>query len=288
MNSLNVKEKRHILYQFVVIGAGGNGSHFVRSMLQTISGYRASEKGNQILFDITLVDGDRVEKKNFHRQLFDIDDLDEYKVVSLADRYADYYGVEVKAVTEYVTSVEMLYNLYDDGDLEVGPNVQVVPVLFGLVDNNKTRQLIDEFFHSNLVDDLIWIDVGIEGVMVINEPTSAQQKTIEFSGFGGQVVCGYKYRGETILEPVTRVYPNILEDEKTAFPGQSCGETIVNNPQRLHTNQMAAQLMMTYLNNLLHNHTIYFHKVNFNAQFSQSKPTFIENEIVEKFEKLRQ
>jgi hypothetical protein len=256
-------------------------------MLQTISGFLSTDDRLPISFDITLVDADRVEPKNFHRQLFDHEDLGEYKVISLVERYADYYGIEVKAVTEYVTSLEMLANLFGDGDLYIGPNVQVVPILFGLVDNNKTRQLFDEFFHSDLIENLIWIDAGIEGVMVFDDPSPAEKKMIEYSGFGGQVVCGFKYRGETILEPVTRVYPNILEDEKTAFPGQSCGDAIINNPQRLQTNQMAAQLVMTYLNNLLHNHAIYFHKVNFNAQFAQSKPTFIQKDIVERFEALR-
>ncbi|MCM3130175.1 MULTISPECIES: ThiF family adenylyltransferase [unclassified Paenibacillus] len=287
MNAINVKEKNHVLFQICVVGAGGNGSHFVRTLLQTISGYLAANERPPISFDITLIDADRVEQKNFQRQLFDQDDLDEYKVVSLVERYADYYGLEVKAVTEFVTSLEMLANLFGSGDLNIGPNVQVVPILVGLVDNNKTRQLFDEFFHSDLIEDLIWIDAGIEGIMLFDDPSPAELQMIEFSGFGGQVVCGYKFRGETILEPVTRVYPNILGDEKTEFPGQSCGDTILNNPQRLQTNQMAAQLTMTLLNNLMDKQNIYFHKINFNAQFAQSKSTFIQKDIVEKFEALR-
>jgi len=287
MNIIKIKEKKYVLFQICVIGVGGNGSHFVRTMLQTVSGFLANPDREGVGFDITLVDADQVEKKNVHRQLFDDDDVGEYKVVSLVDRYADYYGIECKAVKEFVTSLEMLSNLFDDGDLYTSPNVQVVPVLFGFVDNNKTRQLIHNFFESDLIENLIWIDAGIEGVMVMDEPTPEEQRQIQYSGFGGQVVCGMKNRFETVLEPVTRVYPNILDDEKTFFPGQSCGDAIVNNPQRLATNQMAAQTAALFLNNLIHDFSIYCHKVNFNAQFAQSKPTFISKDIVELYEGLK-
>lgn len=284
---INEKEKGFVLFQICVIGAGGNGSHFVRTMLQTISGFIKSQSVANVGFDITLVDADRVERKNFFRQLFDDEDLGQYKVVSLVERYADYYGIECKAVTEYVTTIEMLSNLFGNGDLFIGPNVQVVPVLFGLVDNNKTRQLIHEYFESTLIQNLIWIDAGIEGVMDFDAPTPEQLQQMEYSGFGGQVVCGFKYRDQIILEPVTKVYPNILEDEKTSFPGQSCGDTIISNPQRLATNQMAALIAAQYLNNLINSFSIYTHRVNFNAQFSQSKPTFIKKEVVKLFEGLQ-
>lgn len=286
MNTLKIKEneKSYVLFQICVVGAGGNGSHFVRTMLQTISGFLSNQSRANVGFDITLVDADRVESKNFYRQLFDDEDLGKYKVVSLVERYADYYGIECKAVTEYVTTLEMLSNLFGDGDLSVGPNAQVVPVLFGFVDNNKTRQLIHEFFESDLIQSLIWIDAGIEGVMLFDDPSPEQLQQIEYSGFGGQVVCGFKYRDQIILEPVTRVYRNILDDERTFFPGQSCGDTIINNPQRLATNQMAAQVAVQYLNNLINTFSIYTHRVNFNAQLSQSKPTFISKEVMRSYE----
>jgi hypothetical protein len=287
VNVIKVNEQGTVMFQVVVVGVGGNGSHFVRTMLQTISAFESSPAADNVYFDVTLVDADKVEKKNFQRQLYDHDDLDEYKVVALADRYADYYGVNVKTVSEFVTSLEMLEALFGDGDMNIGKNVQVVPVLFGLVDNNKTRQLIDEFFHSDLLDSFFWIDAGIEGVMEFEEPSLVEQQMIEMSGFGGQVVCGFRHKGETILEPVTQVYRNILEDEKSFFPGQSCGDAIVNNPQRLATNQMAAQVSGTFLNNLLHNFSIYYHKVNFNVQFAQSKPTFIQREAVERYEAIK-
>lgn len=289
MNKINVKEEgSSVTFQIVVIGMGGNGSHFVRTMLQMISGLKKSSSAEDVSFDITLVDADRVEKKNFHRQLFDEKDLDEYKVVSLVDRYSEYYGVPCKAVREYVTSTEMLGRLFGDGDLYIGPEEQVVRILIGLVDNNKTRQLFHEFFESTSLDNFIWIDAGIEGVMHFDNPTEEQQLLIDYSGYGGQVVCGLKYRGHTILEPVTQVYPNILEDRSTSFPGpQSCGDVIVNFPQRLATNQMAAQIVAAYINNLINDFAILTHKINFNAQFAQSKPTFIPKDAFEKYEGLK-
>ena len=33
--------------------------------------------------------------------------------------------------------------------------------LIGMVDNDRTRQLFDEYFYSDEVLDLIWIDLGV-------------------------------------------------------------------------------------------------------------------------------
>jgi hypothetical protein len=141
------------------------------------------------------------------------------------------------------------------------------------------------------VENLIWLDAGVEGVTVldkhIHQLTSEEKEAIESSGFSGQVVTGLKYRGETILEPVGRIYPNILEDAHTAFPGQSCGALIINNPQRCATNKMAAQLANNYMNNLFHTYTIYTNYVNFNAQYGGSRPTFISQAAIDQYEKLK-
>lgn len=53
--------------------------------------------------------------------------------------------------------------------------------------------------------------------------------------------------GEVVLEPVGRVYTKFLEDAHSAFPDESCGAMIVDNPQRCMTNQMAAQLSSAYM-----------------------------------------
>ena len=90
-----------------------------------------------------------------------------------------------------------------------------------------------------------------------------------------------KWGGQEILLPTTRVYPNILENDHTAFPGQSCGELLPNNPQRITTNQFAAQVASMVMNNLLHTKSISLSVINFNAQFGQMKPTFFDDRTIQ-------
>ena len=213
-------------------------------------------------------------------QLFSEEDVSEKKPVALADRYGGHYDVDVKRVTEYVTSLEMLHRLFRKPD----NGRQIIPILIGMVDNDRTRQLFDEYFYSDEVSDLIWIDLGIEGMTEFERPNAEQKKIMNESGFGGQCVIGLKWGGQEILLPTTRVYPNILENDHTAFPGQSCGELLPNNPQRITTNQFAAQVASMVMNNLLHTKSIYASVINFNAQFGQMKPTFLTTEQFNNFE----
>lgn len=277
MKGLCIKKPKYtdLSFQIVQIGAGANGSHFFRNMLQDIATYNAKRYS----FDIKLVDEDKVEKKNFSNQLFDEEDLNEYKAIALAERYGQHYEIDVKSVTQYVTELEFLQKLFKPTFLS--DKSQVVPVLIGMVDNNATRQLLDEFFHSDYLEDLIYIDAGVEGVL---EDSDLSKEEKDSSGFSGQIVCGVKLNGKVWLEPVGRVFRNILEDEDTRFPNQSCGNAIINNPQRCATNKMAAQLANGYFNNLLHTGTIYSHFIDFNAQFGSAMPVFINKEIIQNFE----
>ncbi|USK62230.1 hypothetical protein [Peribacillus asahii] len=180
----------------------------------------------------------------------------------------------------------MLEKLFD---MEHWSNVRTIPVLVGAVDNNRSRQLMDEFFHSSHLDELIYIDAGVEGVTVIpdkrpHQYTDDEKEMIACSGFSGQVVVGYKSNHQVWLPPIARVYESILTDESTAFPGQSCGEAIINNPQRCATNKFAAQIVNNVLNNIFHTQTIYTHRMDFNAQLSGIAPTYISKTILEEYE----
>ena len=170
-----------------------------------------------------------------------------------------------------------------------GSNYKTIPILIGTVDNNRTRQLMDEFFHSDHLDELIYIDAGVEGVTVIpgKQPyqySKEENAMIDQSGFSGQVVVGYKSNHQVWLPPICRVFEDILVDEKTAFPGQSCGEAILNNPQRCATNKFAAQIVNNVLNNVLHTQTIFTHVLNFNAQVSGVTPTYISRDLLKEYE----
>lgn len=285
MKTICLQEKQYVHFLIRQIGAGGNGGYFFRNLLQLVSSYKAmnSSYRDEALFDVLIADGDEVEKKNLRNQLFSEDDVSERKVIALADRYGGHYDVDTKRLAEYVTSLDMLQRLFPKPD----NGRQIIPVLVGMVDNDRSRQLFDEFFHSEEVSDLVWIDSGIEGMKLFDRPNLEEKKIMNESGFGGQCVISLKWRGEVILPPVTRVYPNILENDHTAFPGQSCGELLPENPQRIMTNQFAAQVASIVMNNLFHTKSIYASVINFNAQFGQMKPTFLTSEQVSDFERAK-
>lgn len=276
-------------FQIVCIGAGANGSHFFRNLLQDIATYSSKSRtyySSRPTYraSVTIVDGDKVEPKNISNQLFDDDDINNYKVDALADRYGTHYGIDVLSVAEYVTSLDQLHSLFQLNQMK--PNKRTLPILIGLVDNNRTRMLMHEYFHSSLQDELLYIDVGVEGVLLKEElpnDPNANDK-INGSGFSGQVVCGYKNGGQVFLPPVADVYPTILADEESIFPNQSCGDLILNNPQRSATNKMAAQLTNTFMNNLFHSGEIVQEEIIFNARFGSAQTRFVTKRIEQAYQ----
>lgn len=265
-------------YDILIIGGGANGSHFFRNLLQDIATYEKHISSIRI----TIIDGDKVEKKNITNQLFDIEDIGNFKVFSLEERYAEHYGVNVYAVAEYVTDIDTLHQLFaHDGRQKV---------LVGCVDNNRTRQLMHEYFEY--IDDLIYIDLGVEGVLYPDElpehfSGDEKSKMIKGSGFSGQVVMGYKTKGTTFLPPVASRYPTILSDEESVFPTQDCAE-VRNNPQRLETNKMCAQLANIMLNNLFYTQEILQTELTFNARYGQCNTKIVEKRIERTYEQLFQ
>lgn len=280
MLQLNLQEEKKVIYHIVQCGAGGNGGYFFRNLMQIIHGY--SRTSTSLAFDVLLIDGDRVETKNLNNQLYTSEDVNDYKVESLIERYAEHYELEVKALTKYVTSLEMLHDAFAHQHTE-----QVIPILVGMVDNNRTRQLFHQYFHDETVQNLIWIDLGIEDTEMITNPSEEERYRMMQTGFSGQCVIGLKWKGEVILKPVTDVYANILEDDHTSFPGQSCGDVLPSNPQRMMTNQTASHVASSIMNTLFHTQAIIVSEVNFNAQYAHSKPNYLTKDLVMKFESLK-
>lgn len=270
--------KDNTFYQIVCIGAGANGSHFFRNLLQDIATYRDSKRNQwtrtHFPANVIIADGDRVETKNLSNQLFDHEDVDMFKVDALTERYGVHYDVDVFAISDYVTSLEHLQSLFN---MNRPTNRHVLPVLVGLVDNNRTRMLLHEFFHLESIPELVYIDAGVEGVLLkeqlLRDP-NAEEK-IKGSGFSGQIVCGYKKDGQVYIPPVADVYASILADEESVFPNQSCGDLILQNPQRSATNKMAAQLTNTFINNLFHSGEIVQEELIFNARYGSSQARFV-------------
>jgi len=108
--------------KIAIIGCGGIGSYFIRSLSELIK--RDLSGFDRInVMGIDIIDYDKVEEKNLLYQNFDIEDLDRNKAEVLADR------IGYKAITEKVEQAEQIVN-YD--------------LIVICADNNKVRLLIYE------------------------------------------------------------------------------------------------------------------------------------------------
>src|SRR4030042_2681916 len=67
----------------LVVGCGGTGGFVAEGLCRMLAGAR---------FDLVLVDHDRVEQRNLHRQNFYSEDLDKFKPQALAERLARKFG----------------------------------------------------------------------------------------------------------------------------------------------------------------------------------------------------
>lgn len=279
MRQLTLAETPNLTYDIIQIGGGGNGSYFFRNLMQMVAGFKETNPNTK--FNITIADGDKVEPKNLKNQLFTSDDLKELKTFALIDRYANHYDVDVKEYPKYLTSLEQLNELLSYPVTETTH----IPIILGMVDNNRTRQLLHEYFYHEDTNNLIWIDLGIEDTEVVSSPNDDDIKRMMATGFSGQCVIGLKWRGQEILPPVTMVYDNIMQAEDN-FPGLSCGDVLPSNPQRMITNQTAAHVASIVLNTLFFTKSIMVSEINFNAQLGHIKPNYITKEQLSLFESI--
>ncbi|WP_233422724.1 ThiF family adenylyltransferase [Pontibacillus halophilus] len=260
-------ERRQKLFlQIIQCGAGGNGSYVVQQLAQMLS-----------IFDVDcryiIADNDVYEAKNKRNQLILDKDIGEKKARVLSERYRGAFQVDIGYYDhEFVESAETLEKLFKETpyysrDLDY----VILPVLLGCVDNNYSRQIFHKYFEE--AENLLYIDVGIESAVVppgksvsnMAEWTEEEVHTFKNTGFTGQVVAGLKLNGETVVEPLAEVFPDVLKDNDTIAPSEeACSTVVISNPQRVLTNRLAAHCMCTYLNEFfesgtLSNHVTFFH-----------------------------
>lgn len=254
---------QHFHFNIVQIGTGGNGGYLVQRLSKLL--YSLNQKDTNFRYTYKLIDGDQIELKNLQRQPFIDEDLDKPKAQVLAERYENAYDIPIFYKNSYAESSEDIEKMFYIES--VWPNIQI-PILLGCVDNNATRKLMHETFLN--MNTIIYLDSGIDSV--------DEEGSID-SGYSGQVVCGLKLNDKKYLSPVGEVYTNILEDKDTRLPTQACGEQVVNYPQRMQTNELAALVMNGYLNTILSDKEIVSHYTNFNARKMLVRPTYIKEEV---------
>ncbi len=219
-------------YNFIVIGTGGNGGHLLPNLCRLVKSVP------HIQCSIIVADADVVETKNVGRQNFIAADVGKNKAAVMAERYGAAFGISIAYVDRYIEDVKTISELS-----RTSYNVESkVPFVIGCVDNNKTRQVIHDWFRNTL--NAAWLDVGN------NE-------------FIGQAVLGYNVVSRMknaapekpypfYCPPVTERYPDIVTDHNAKFNSElSCDEMAVSAPQSIMTNIMAASCVMMMITPLL-------------------------------------
>jgi hypothetical protein len=131
-----------------------------------------------------------------------------------------------------------------------------MPILIGCVDNHYSRRIFDRVFKQS--DNLIYLDAGN-------------------SEFAGQVVMGFRYKGETLLKPAVDYFPDILTEQDEIQVGGTCSRNITKQPQNLVANLWAAVSLLSFLNNIMVLKEIPVAMATFNARNVIIRPKYTNN-----------
>ncbi len=228
-----------IAKHFIVIGAGGNGGYFIPQLARMVSVQNKIREVQRLpLHRITIIEADVVEAKNLTRQNFISSDIDKNKGEVMASRYARAFGLEIGLVAQYLDTPEMLLKIMRES------NSKELPVICGMVDNNKTRKLMHDAFKQYA--GAFYLDVGNEE-------------------FAGQCVLGYNHHKDRFILPreggdsiqsfslpsVCEVFPEVMEAQDKLPTEMSCAERSESAPQNVYTNMTASNEAVGFVNHLL-------------------------------------
>lgn len=268
--------------RLTLFGCGGTGGALLSTLCRLIYGlqqnrafsdrtprnpvhghFYADPKTPRRVPQLLIVDGDTVEEKNLIRQPFAPSDLGKNKALVFASRLGAAYGVDVSAYPSYV-----------DHDTEIRKLVPEGGIAVGCVDNTPTRRIL----HERLLEykNVVYIDAGNAGVPQASadahdpaQPPSREERIrIREGGYNGQVVCGVRKDGKTIMPFPAEQFPDLIEvTEADRLPTEPrCGQVAADLPQRHITNLVAATTLMTFLNSLITEGTILHHVAFFDAR----------------------
>lgn len=209
-------------FSVICIGAGGTGGNFLKEFGRYMSFYSKED----INIKLAIVDGDKVERKNFQRQPFIDGDENCFKADVLASALIENFNLsenDVYAFNQYISTADDI----EDVRLTLHPdyrNKEVV-ILIGAVDNHRARQEMHKFFKSKNVPNIIYID-------------SANEFHV------GEVITAIKISGKVLAPPRAYYYPDILKDKSRPAGELSCGVINISAPQHITTNIMAGNICL--------------------------------------------
>lgn len=239
----------HMRSRIVLVGCGGTGGYLVPDLARFIYSLK-----DERVSKFVLADGDRVEERNLLRQNFIPPDFGRNKAEVLAERYGRAFGINIGCYPGYIESVETLDELFYTDDFSA------LDILIGAVDNNRTRQLFHEYFYRH-PGHLVYIDSG----NALHD---------------GQVAVGVRNWGSTIIPPIGRWFPDILEDSDARFPSEvPCGEAVVSEPQTMIANRFAAALIMGILAPLLEEKHLYCYLSTFDTRLLAAKGRKVHSDL---------
>lgn len=236
----------------VVVGCGGTGSHLVQILARLMFDLR--EK-NQRPLQLTLVDGDRVERKNVGRQLFSTHEIGKNKAQALAARFNALFGLAITAVPEMATQ-RLLQQL--------APARQEVGILVGAVDNVAARTSLAVALASQ--SWRIWIDAGNH----FNEGQVSLGTTTSVEGLRGSLKLGTIC---TALPAPTIMCPDLLQEDPEDVV-DDCATAIADDRQSLLVNSHMSHIVGGYLHQLVTKRHVnsFYTEVNVAAMSMRSIP----------------
>ena len=215
-----------------VVGAGGNGGHFISGLARLHAALPALGKEG---FKVTLFDPDIVTEANLGRQLFSPADLGQPKANVLIHRLNLFHGLDWKAVPA-LYSVE---NGFSCADLVVG-----------CVDTKQSRRSIWKIAQRG---SRYWLDLGNnaqDGQVILGEPVGSSS-----SGF----IRSRKLYNPNRLPTVMELCPAMNKRNAKEDDTPSCSLAEALEKQDLFINQTLATLALHLLWSLFRNEKIDHH-----------------------------
>lgn len=244
----------------ILFGVGGTGGYCLQQLARLLYGLKAERAESWVapqlanraaeepepVPDVLLCDGDEISEANLRRQYFLSQDVRKNKALVLSERYGAAYGLKISAYPEYLEPGTDFTSLVPEGSLVVG-----------CVDNAATRRLLHE--RLSHYEDVVYLDAGNAAVELPENGILDREERLRIrnSGWEGQVLCGVRRHGETVVPFPAEQIPDLVEDDGELLPSEvPCGQVVVSNPQRALTNTWAAITLHSYLTDLLTDGTL--------------------------------
>jgi PRTRC genetic system ThiF family protein len=235
----------HRYINIAQVGCGGTGSLLVPLLSRLIASHNENEQPRQPYgISYTIVDGDKVEKKNIIRQNFISCDIGKFKSDVLAKRYSLAFGIEIQSASVYIKTLDDLNKICKES----------VEIIIGCVDNHLTRRLICEWVGKR--EDYnrpLLIDAG-------NEEKS------------GQIFIQGETNSPSAKSPkLLEIHPEIAQAKDEVNQNRSCAERVTTGEQALSVNSTAANLIYNIIESFLRDNPIHYYEVTFSSHNSFQK-----------------